>query len=120
VIGPHSGEDPGLRGAALGALVGVTLGIGAGVSGVAHVQGERASFARASMGAVGGLLLVGALSEPLGLDPDYAPLWICLGTIPPATAVLVNRAGGHVNSRTHVVARPRAGRRLGLGASLGF
>lgn len=121
VIGPHGGEDPGLTGALLGGLAGFTLGMGGGVSGMARSQGEPSSFARASMGAFLGVGLVAALSQPLDLDPDHAPFWISLATIPPAVAVLLNRAGGTANHRgARLVARPLAGGGLGLGASLGF
>lgn len=121
VIGPHEGEDPGLLGRILGGVAGLVLGMGGGVSGMARAQGEPSSFARASMGAFLGVGIVAALSEPLELDPDYAPLWICLGTIPPALAVLVNHAGGDARAPVaSLVARPLAAGRLGLGASLGF
>jgi hypothetical protein len=121
VIGPHGGEDPGLMGAFIGGLVGFTLGVGGGVSAMARSQREPSSFARASAGALLGVGLVGALAGPLHLDPDRAPFWISLATIPPAAAVWVNHAGGNTHhDRLRLVARPLGGGRLGLGASVGF
>jgi hypothetical protein len=120
LIGPHGGEDPGLVGALIGGLAGFTLGTGAGVSGAARLQHEPSSFGGATMGAFLGLGLVGALSKPLNLDPDYAPLWICLFTIPPATAVILNRVMGASREVQHLTVRPLAGGRVGVGAVLGF
>lgn len=121
LIGPHGGEDPGLLGAVVGGLAGLTLGMGAGVSVTARWEGEPSSFWGAAIGAAGGVLLVGALAPLLDLDPDYAPLWICLATIPPAAAVLGNRGLGMARGpASRLVAGPLRGRRMGLGVSLAF
>jgi hypothetical protein len=121
VIGPHGGEDPGELGAMLGALTGLVVGIGGGVSSAAHLQGEPASFARASLGAFVGVLLIGALSRPLNLDAHRAPVWICLATIPPATAVLLNHSAGEATGPArHLAVHPLSGNRLGVGVSVGF
>jgi hypothetical protein len=119
VIGPHGGEDPGLLGAVLGGLAGLTLGIGGGVSLTARWQGEPSSFAGAAIGAAGGVLLVAALAQPLHLDTDYAALWICLATIPPAAAVLGNRGLGSAHRpMSRLVIGPLRRERVGLGMAL--
>jgi hypothetical protein len=120
VIGPHGGEDPGLMGALIGGFAGFVLGTGGGVSGAARLQGEPSSFAGASLGAILGVAVIGALYKPLNLDPDYAPVWVCLFTIPPAMAVALNRIMATARAPRSLMVRPLSGGRLGVGSAFQF
>lgn len=84
VIGPHGGEDPGLIGAVIGTLFGATVGSSIGVQIAGTAGDETGSYGATLLGSTVGMLTF-LLIHP---DPDNAPFWIGLYTLPTVGGII--------------------------------